>query len=66
MVGVGISRGYLLVWWEEMKSEGNSKDVFEVVPKSLNSHDGGWYGPIIFFPILHLLDLVCITKIKQS
>ena len=49
MVGIGISRGYFLVCWEAMKLEGNSKDLFEVAVKYLNSCKGAWFGLVGFF-----------------
>ena len=47
--------------WEGMWAEylpeksklGNSRGLLET--KSLTSCDGGWFGKLVFFPVLHLL-----------
>ena len=38
-----------------MESEGNLKDFIEMEAEFLTSRVVGWFGPVEFFAILHLL-----------
>ena len=52
---IGISGGYHLVHWDEIKLDGNSKGFFEAVTEYFTSHKCGWLGHIEIFLVLCLL-----------
>ena len=54
---VGISVGYNLVNWDEIKSDGTSKGLFEAVDEYFTSHECGWLGHVELFLVLGLLPI---------
>ena len=52
---VGISEGYCLNVWDEIKSDGTLKGFFEKVYGSFTYCECGWLGPIELFLVLCLL-----------
>ena len=52
---VGISEGYHLIDWDEIKSNGTSKKFFESIVESFTSCKCGWLGHVELFSVLCLL-----------
>ena len=52
---VGISGGYRPINWDEIKSYGTSKGIFEAIAKSFTSCECGLLGPVELFSVLFLL-----------
>ena len=50
---IGILGGYLLIDWDEIKSNGTSKVFFQSIVGCSTSYECGWLGPIeLFFSII--------------